>query len=400
MIVGAGQAGGWGAKALRDNGYRGPISLIGNESYPPYERPPLSKGILSGEVDTPSTYIWTRDQLEELGIDLRLSVEVERVSCSSKMVSLSSGEAIHYEKLVLATGGAPRALSIPGTDLKNVNMLRDINDAVRIRENINSGKSLVVIGGGWIGLEVAASAKKMGVDVTVIEASDRLCSRAAPSALSDYLIKKHGDNGVEVMLLSNASALTGVDEVSGLKLSNGKTVAAGAVVIGIGITPNTGLAKMAGLEVDDGILVDDFGRTSDRDILAAGDVARHHNPYSGGSVRLESWENAQNQAIAVAEVICGAPRPYNYVPWFWSDQYENNIQVVGFPDDKYQQVVRGSAGSSGSVRFYIENGIVRGAFAIDAGRDIKITKRLIQNSVRVDSNLLSDPESKLQRLIA
>lgn len=399
VIVGAGQAGGWVAKALRDNGYPGPISLVGKEPFPPYERPPLSKGVLLGEVDAESTYLWGRKHFEELEIDLRLGTEVVDILREKQVVQLGSGEEIQYGKLVLTTGGTPRNLPVFGSELENVNVLRNIADAARIRTNIESGGPIVVIGGGWIGLEVAASARKFGVAVTVVEASDRLCSRAAPAALSEFLLELHKENGVDVLLSSKTAGLTGVGEVSGLQLSNGVMLEANAVVVGIGIDPNTEIAKKAGLRVDDGIIVNEFGCTSDKNIFAAGDVARHPNKFFGGNIRLESWENAQNQAISVAQTLCGISSPYDCVPWFWSDQFGKNIQVIGFLDDRLEQVDRGPVGAPASVRFYLNDGIVKGAFAIDAARDIKITKRLIQNSIRVHSDQLSDPGIKLQKLL-
>ncbi len=400
VIVGAGQAGGWVAKSLREYGYPGPISLVGNEPHPPYERPPLSKDVLLGEAKADSTYLWDRKHFEELEVDLRLGAEVIDVWREKQVVHLESGEALHYGKLVLTTGGTPRNLSVPRSDLENVNVLRDISDASKIRMSIENGGPIVVVGGGWIGLEVAASARKLGVAVTVVEAGDRLCSRAAPTALSKFLLELHKENGVTVLLSSKTTSLIGAEKVSGLQLSNGETLEADAVVVGIGIDPNTKIAKMSGLHVDDGIIVNELGRTSDKNIFAAGDVARHPNSYFGGNIRLESWENAQNQAISVAQTICGISTPYNCVPWFWSDQFDLNIQVIGFPDDRLEQVDRGPLGASGSVRFFLEDGIVKGAFAIDAARDIKITKRLVQHSIPVDPERLSDPGVKLQKLLA
>ena len=399
VVIGAGQAGGWAARTLRDEGFEGGIVVIGEEPYPPYERPPLSKEVLLGKEPAESSYLWPEGSFDELGIELRTGVEATAIERARKTVALSGGGTVAYDKLLIATGGRVRRLPIEGEELEGVHYLRGIDDSAAIGADLGEGAQLVVIGGGWIGLEVAAAARMLGADVVVVEALGQLCGRALTPDLAAYLLDVHRGRGVDIRLGTTVEVLTGESRVSGARLSGGKTVPATAAVIGIGIVPNVELAEAAGLEVDNGIKVDALCRTSDPDIFAAGDVTNHPNGLLGRNVRLESWENAQNQGIAAAKAMLGGDTPYCEIPWFWSDQYDVNIQLVGLPTDFEETVTRGDRADGSFVEFYMKGGRIDGAAAINNPRDIRFAKRLMQAEKIVDPAALADPSVKLQALL-
>ena len=399
VVIGAGQAGGWAARTLRDEGFEGGVVVIGDEPYPPYERPPLSKDVLLGKEPAESSYLWPEGTFDELGIELRTGVEATAIDRKAKTVALSGGGGVAYDKLLIATGGRVRKLPIEGVELDGVHYLRGIDDSAAIRADLGEGARLVVIGGGWIGLEVAAAARMLGAEVTVVEALDMLCARALTPDMAAWLLDVHRGRGVDVRLGATIEALTGEGRVNGARLSGGEVLPATAVVIGIGIVPNVELAEAAGLAVDNGIAVDALCRTSDPDIFAAGDVTNHPNDLLGRSLRLESWENAQNQGIAAAKAMLGGETPYCEIPWFWSDQYDVNIQLVGLPSGFDETVTRGERGEGSFIEFYMKDGRIDGAAAIDSPRDIRFAKRLMQAEKIVDPAALADPAVKLQALL-
>lgn len=399
VVIGAGQAGGWAARTLRDEGFEGGIVVIGEEPYPPYERPPLSKEVLLGKEPVESSYLWPDGSFDELGIELRTGVAATAIDRAARTVALSDGGGIPYRKLLIATGGRVRRLPVEGADLDGVHYLRGIDDSEAIRGDLGEGAKLAVVGGGWIGLEVAAAARMLGAEVTVVEALDRLCGRALTPELAAWLLDVHRGRGVDVRLGTTVEALTGEGRVDGARLSGGETLAATAVVIGIGIVPNVELAEAAGLDIDNGVRVDAHCRTSDPDIFAAGDVTNHPNDLLGRNIRLESWENAQNQGIAAAKAMLGGEAPYCEIPWFWSDQYDVNIQLVGLPTDFEETVTRGDRADGSFVEFYMKGGRIDGAAAINNPRDIRFAKRLMQARKTVDPAALADPSVKLQALL-
>ncbi len=399
VVIGAGQAGGWAARTLRDEGFDGPIAVIGEEPYPPYERPPLSKEVLLGKEPAESSYLWPEGSFDEWGVALRTGIAAISIDRAARTVALAGGETLAYDKLLIATGGRVRKLPIEGAELDGVHYLRGIDDSAAIRADLGEGARLVVIGGGWIGLEVAAAARMLGAEVTVVEALDRLCGRALTADLAAWLLELHRGRGVDVRLGTTVEALTGEGRVDGARLAGGETLAATAAVIGIGIVPNVELAEAAGLDVDNGIRVDAFCRTSDPDIFAAGDVTNHPNDLLGRNIRLESWENAQNQGIAAAKAMLGGEKPYREIPWFWSDQYDVNIQLVGLPDGFDRTVTRGERADGQFIEFYMKGGRIDGAAAIDNPRDIRFAKRLMQAEKTVDPAALADPAVKLQTLL-
>ena len=398
VIIGAGQAGGWTAKTLRDQGFDGRIVLLGDERYPPHERPPLSKQVLIGEAEPEVTHLWPADQWAALGVDFRAGARVAKIDRAAREVETSRKERIPYERLMIATGARPRQVATPGTELKGVFYLRYIGDALMIRERLVPGAKLVVIGGGWIGLEVAAAARKRGADVVVIEFAERLCARALSPDMSEAVLMLHRRHGVDVQLKQSVARFEGEGTVKRAVLADGTTLDCSVAVIGIGVSPNFELAAEAGLDIENGIVVDEHGRTSDPDIYAAGDVTNHPNAFLGRRIRLESWENAQNQAIAAAKAMLDKAEPYAEIPWFWSDQYDANIQLVGLPERWDEIAVRGDVAAGNFIAFYLSGGKIVGAAGINTGRDVRFCRRLIQSGAAATAAQLSDPSVKLQSL--
>ena len=399
VIVGAGQSGGWAARTLRDEGFDGRIVLLGEEDFPPYERPPLSKAVLLGVEPPESTYLWPPESYAEWGVELRLGARVARIVPEARKIELADGETLAYDRLMLATGARPRRLAVPGAELENVQVLRAIPDSAAIAVALAPGARVLVVGGGWIGLEVAAAARRLGAEAVVVETQDRLCARALAPDMSEHLLAIHRAQGVEVRLGVAVARFEGTERIAGAVLSDGTTVEASLAVVGIGIEPNVALALEAGLAVDEGVVVDQFGRTSDADIFAAGDVTNHPNPLLGRRVRLESWENAQNQAVCAAKAMLDKGQPYAEIPWFWSDQYDHNIQLVGLPRDWDDEVTRGDRGANAFIVFYLKDGRIDGAAAIGNPRDIRLARRLIAARKPVEAARLADPEIKLQALL-
>jgi 3-phenylpropionate/trans-cinnamate dioxygenase ferredoxin reductase component len=367
VIVGAGQAGGWVAATLRGSGFDGEIVLVGEEEHPPYERPPLSKDVLLGEKPPESTHIWP----EGLGCDHRRGMRARRIDRTAKRLELCDGSRLEYDKLVLATGGRVRRL-----DRSNAHYLRTIDDALALRAALLRGGSVLVIGGGWIGLETAAAARKMGCAVTVVEAADRLCARVLPSCVSDYLHDLHRRRGVDIRLNADCKDFCG-----------------DVVVVGIGIVPNSELAEEADLEVANGIVVDEFGATSDPDIYAVGDVANLRG------LRLESWANAQNQAIAAAKSLLGTATAYREIPWFWSDQHGVNIQMLGVPRRDDSVVLRGDPARDKVSYFFMAEGRITGLVAVNTMRDVRVARMLMEGGKTVPPAILADETRPLQNLL-
>jgi 3-phenylpropionate/trans-cinnamate dioxygenase ferredoxin reductase subunit len=398
VIVGAGQAGGWAAKTLRAEAFGGRIVLVGEEAHPPHERPPLSKAVMAGEAEAASTHLFKAEELAKLDLDFRSGVRAAAIDRAAKRVVLASGEAIEYDKLILCTGGTARRPRLPGADGPRVHYLRTIADSLAIRARLAEIRHLVVIGGGWIGLEVAATARKRGVQVTVIEALQRLCERSVPPEISAHLLGLHRRKGVEVILGEGVQAIEHRGEGVSIGLASGRRVDGDAVVIGIGLAPNVELAQAAGLAVDNGIVVDEQGRTSDPDIFAVGDVANAPLPCLGRRIRLESWANAQNQAIVAAKAALGADARYDELPWFWSDQYDMNLQILGLPAKWPEPVVRGDAAGASFSLFYVEGERLAAVVSVNAPRDLRAVKKLIQSRKPVRAEDLANPGVQLQRL--
>jgi 3-phenylpropionate/trans-cinnamate dioxygenase ferredoxin reductase subunit len=371
VIVGGGQAGGWAARTLRQEGFAGSIVLVSEEDHPPYERPPLSKAVLLGEAPPESAQLFPPKVYAELGIELRLGTRVSAVAPKAHLVGLADGTQLPYDRLLLATGAAPRRLE--GIGGRKVFYLRSIADAVALRTALDPQAHALVIGGGWIGLEVAAAARKLGARVTVVEAGERLCGRAAPKEVSDFLLELARANGVDVRLGTTVASM----ETPRIRLSDGDVLEPTCVVAGIGIGPSTALAETAGLELDNGILVDERLRTSVADIFAAGDVARC-TLADGRRRRLESWDNAQKQGIAAARAMLDKDVQHERYPWFWSDQHGTNVQMLGEFTAGQEAVEVPQKGGAARVLLYRRNGVVEAAVGINAGRELRLIKRSLE----------------------
>ena len=399
VIIGAGQAGGWTAKTLRDEGFEGRVIIIGDENFAPHERPPLSKEVLLGDAEKDVCLLWPPGTLEDAGIELRLGVSVSAIDADGHTLSLGNGETIGWNKLMIATGGRARPLPVDGADLDGVYTLRTIEDAEGIRARLVSGANVLVIGAGWIGLEVAAAARKRDANATVIELADRVCARALTPEMSAWVHELHVSHGVDIRLSAAFDHFEGDGKLQRAVLGDGTAIPCDVAVVGIGLIQNTELAEQAGLSIDNGIVVDEHGQTSHPDIFSAGDVTNHPNALLGRRVRLESWENAQNQGINAAKAMLGTMQPYAEIPWFWSDQYDANIQMMGLPENWDETVIRGDRDAGEFIEFYLKEGEIQGAAAINNARDLRFTRRMMTSGKKFEAASLADPDIKLQKLL-
>ena len=395
VVVGAGQAGQAVVTKLRNSGFDGGITLIGEETAPPYQRPPLSKAYLLGDMELERLYLRPESFYADNNISLRLGSKVEAVDAAAKTVSLA-GETITYDHLVLTTGSDPRRLpaAIGGT-LDGVYTVRTLKDVDQMEPEFREGAKVLIIGGGYIGLEAAAVAAKKGLNVTLIEMADRILQRVASPETSGYFRDMHKSHGVDLREGVGLERLTGEGRVTGAKLSDGPELDLDFVIVGVGITPATALAEMAGIELENGIKTDIKGQTSDPNIWAAGDCASF--PYKGERIRLESVGNAIDQAEVVAENIMGANKDYVAKPWFWSDQYDCKLQIAGL-NTGYDQVVTRQGENSVSYWYYKENQLV----ALDAMNDPRaymVGKRLIEAGKSPAQDAVGNPETDLKELL-
>ena len=399
VVIGAGQAGGWAAQTLRSEGFTGRLVLIGDEAHPPHERPPLSKAVLSGAALPETTRLMKAEAFEALALEWRPGAHVRRIDRAAKQVLLADGEALAYDKLILCTGGRARRLTLPGVDQVPLRTLRTIEDAQALAPALGAGRSVVVVGGGWIGLEVAATARQQGADVVVVETQSRLCERTVPAEISEHLLALHRAQGTRVLLGAGVNGFAkAADGRSEVLLADGSVLRCDAIVLGIGLVPNDELAREAGLDCEGGVLVDAQCRTSDPDILAAGDVAVAPNPWAGRRLRLESWQNAQEQGIAAARSALGHAVDYQPLPWFWSDQYGMNLQIYGMPTPAHRVVQRGDPASGSFVLFYLAGDVVQAAIGPNAARDLRFARRLIEQRKAVDAERLADPATPMSKL--
>lgn len=394
MIVGAGQAGGRAAEALRASGYAGEIVLFGEEPHAPYERPRLSKSVLLREEPTAAAAMRPREWYAAQRITLRTRSRVEAIAPKSKVVMTADGQRLEYSKLLLCTGSRVRPLTGAPDGLPGVYYLRTLEDSDRLAAELEPGRRLVVIGGGFIGLEVASSALKRGLAVTVVERQPAILDRVLPAAIAAQVASLHTAHGGSLRLGMPVARIHGNGAVKSVELADGTELPADLVVIGIGIIPNTELAENAGAASNDGVVVDEYCRTTLENVYAAGDLTNHYNPILERRVRLESWQNAQNQAVAAARNIAGSPQRYAEVPWFWSDQLGTNIQMVGVAEPGMQLVWRGER-----LAFGLVNERLRLAVGFDAGGEIRIARRLIEARVPVSAQRLADSSVRLKDLL-
>ena len=396
IVIGAGQAGASCVAKLRSGGYEGEVTLIGAEPVPPYQRPPLSKAYLLGDMALERLFLRPESFYAEQDITLRLNQQVEAIDAAAKTVSVA-GEMLRYDDLVLTTGSVPNRLPAAiGGDLDGVHVVRDLADVDAMSPRFTEGAKVLIVGGGYIGLEAAAVAAKLGLQVTLVEMSERILQRVAAPETSDFFRSLHASHGVDIREGVGLQALTGEGAVSGATLSDGSTLDVDFVIVGVGIRPGTALAEAAGLELENGIKVDAQGRTSDPHIWAAGDCASF--PYRGTRIRLESVPNAIDQAECVAENIMGAGKEYVAKPWFWSDQYDVKLQIAGL-NTGYDRIVT-RQGEGDSVGFWYYQGDT--LLAVDAMNDPRgymVGKRLIEASKSPDPALIADPETDLKALL-
>jgi 3-phenylpropionate/trans-cinnamate dioxygenase ferredoxin reductase subunit len=402
VVIGAGQAGGRAALTLREAGHTGTIVLLGSESSAPYERPPLSKAFLKGERTVDTFRFATREALSVAGIDFRPATTVTAIDRRQRTVSLDDGSTLPYAKCLLATGREPRRLPMtPGLE-GVVDVLRDLRDAETLRARLVPGVDLAIIGGGFIGLEVAASARALGVEATVIEILPRLLSRSVPAPIAARLARRHAVAGVEIILGRRIEQIAASGRGAAIRPENGGTIEADAVLVGIGAAPRTGLAEAAGLAVDQGILVDETLRTSDPDIFAAGDVTACPHPLGDGHQRLESWHNAEEHGARAARNMLGAGERCSSLPWFWSDQYELSLLMAGHPERAGRQIER-SVGGDGLLLFHLaDDGRIVGVSGLGPAsfaKEFKVARLMAERGLAPDQAALRDPATRLKALL-
>ena len=396
VIIGAGHAAGQAAASLRQEKYTGPITIIGDEAHLPYQRPPLSKAYLSGSQEVERVYLRAEKFYQEKDIDLKLSTRATAIDPDAKAVELEDGSKIDYDKLLISTGSRPRLLSIPGSDLGGIHYLRTIDDVDGIRADMHEGANLVIVGGGYIGLEVAAVGVEQGLNVHVLEMEDRILQRVTTPTMSKYYDELHRGRGVQIHTNTGVTGFSGDAKVQ--KVMCGDTeFAADMVIVGIGIVPNIELAEAAGIICDNGIVVDDHCQTSNPDIYAAGDCTNHPNALLDRRLRLESVPNAMDQARTSASNMLGGDKSYAAIPWFWSDQYELKLQMVGFSADGNREVMRGDMASNQFAVFYLKDNTVVAADTVNSPKEFMLCKQLVGKEA--DSAVLADSTSDLKSLL-
>ncbi|SFK12155.1 NAD(P)/FAD-dependent oxidoreductase [Celeribacter neptunius] len=395
IVIGAGQAGQSIVTTLRGQGFDGQITLIGDEPVPPYQRPPLSKAYLLGEMELDRLFLRPESYYAEDGITLRTNTEVTAIDPVAKTVTLGD-ETLTYDKLALATGSAPRLLPAAiGGALEGVYTMRTLADADAIEPEFRTGASVLIIGGGYIGLEAAAVAAKKGLKVTLVEMADRILQRVASEETSDYFRALHKAHGVDLREGVGLVKLTGDSHVTAAELTDGSTLDVDFVIVGVGITPGTALAEAAGLTLENGIMTDAMGHTSDPDIYAAGDCASF--PWQGAQMRLESVGNAIDQGAVVAKNMLGQAVNYTPKPWFWSDQYDVKLQIAGLSTGHDQVVIREADGTRS--HWYYKDGQLIAIDAMNDPRGYMVAKRLIESGKTADPALVADPATDLKALM-
>jgi len=399
VIIGAGHAGGTLAAQLRHFGHTGPITMIGDEPHAPYQRPPLSKAWLKGEADAETLALKPLKFYAEANIDFRPNLRAVKLERSARKVGLSDGSQIDYDILVLATGARAIALPIPGADLVGVMFLRTANDAEALKEQVGPGKRLAVVGGGYIGLEVAASGRALGAEVVVLERETRLLARVATEVLSEFFRSYHEKHGVTFELGASVVGFEGQNgHITGVKLADGRVLACDAAVVGVGAHPNDELAAESGLETARGVVVDLEARTSDPHVFAIGDVAHRPMPLYGRMFRMESVPNALEQAKQAACAITGRPAPAGEVPWQWSDQYNLKLQIAGYAFDVDEVIVRGDPATGKFSVFHLNGDQLQSVEAINSPAEFMMGRQLIGNRKRLDKAKLADPSVSMKEV--
>jgi 3-phenylpropionate/trans-cinnamate dioxygenase ferredoxin reductase subunit len=399
VIVGTGQAGFQTAASLRSEGYAEPITLIGEEPHIPYNRPPLSKGFVLGKQDAESIELRPVNFYKNHQINLLCGERVVGISRAEKQIEIASGGSLSYDSLVLAVGASNRRLPVPGGDLDGVLYLRSLAEAIFIKKRIEEAKEIVVVGGGFIGLELAAVASALGKSVTVIEALPRVMARVVAPIISGFFRELHVSRGVKIFCGASVTEIRGVDgRVKEVVVSDGSVLPADLLLVGIGVVPNIELARDAGLAISNGIAADEYLQTADPDIFAIGDCVEYPNAFAGGRVRLESVQNAADQAQCIATTIAARRTKYNSLPWFWTDQYEIKLQMAGISAGHDRVVTRGNAEARKLSVFYFRNGKLIAVDSINRPVDHMIGRKLIASGASLSPEEAADESVDLKRI--
>ncbi|HEX5431683.1 MAG TPA: FAD-dependent oxidoreductase [Bryobacteraceae bacterium] len=400
VIAGGGQAGFQTAASLRAEGYEGPITLLGDEPHFPYQRPPLSKAFILGKQNQSHVILRPESYYRDRKIDFLPGEKAVSLETPERRLHLGSGASIRYDSLVLATGARNRKLPVPGADLDGVCYLRTLDEAIEIKQRLEQAERVAVIGGGFIGLEIAASARTLGKEVTAVEALPRLMARVVAPVVSEFFRAAHAGRGVDILLSAQVEKIQADGKIRQIVLKDGRTVPADLVVVGVGIEPNTELAAAAGFNAPNGISVNEFLHTEDRNIYAIGDCAEYPNPFAGSRVRLESVQNAVDQAVCVARAITGKRAPYNAAPWFWSDQFDLRLQMAGLPLGHGEIAIRGNPESGKFSVFYFRDGRLCAVDSINRPADHLAARKLITGAAVITPEQASDESVNLKSLAA
>jgi 3-phenylpropionate/trans-cinnamate dioxygenase ferredoxin reductase subunit len=400
VIVGASLAGAKAAETLREEGFDGRVVLVGAEEQRPYERPPLSKDYLRGEAELENVYVHPHGFYAEHDIELRLRRTAVSVNVAGRELALDDGERLRYDRLLLATGAEPRRLSVPGSELEGVLYLRSVEDSGALRSRLDRGGAVVVIGAGWIGAEVAASARQRGLEVTVIDPLTVPLERVLGTEVGAVYRDVHVEHGVQMLMGTGVEAFEGATAVERVRTSDGREVACDFVVVGIGARPRTALATKAGLAVENGILVDEHLQTSAPGVFAAGDVANAHHPFYAEPIRVEHWANALHQGPAAARAMLGQRGAYDRLPYFFSDQYDVGMEYVGFARAWDRVVLRGDPATRAFIAFWMLGDRIVAGMNVNVWDVTDPIQRLITERVRVDDRRLADPDVALEDLVA
>jgi 3-phenylpropionate/trans-cinnamate dioxygenase ferredoxin reductase component len=400
IIVGASLAGATATATLREEGFDGRVVLIGAEEHRPYERPPLSKDYLRGEAGRDKLYVHPDGFYADHDLELRLGSTAVELDTSGRTLTLDDGDRLGYDRLLLATGAEPRRLSIPGAELDGVLYLRSVDDSDALRERLDAGGSVVVVGAGWIGSEVAASARQRGLDVTVIDPLSVPLERVLGAEIGAVYRDIHTDHGVRMLMDTGVAAFEGDRKVERVRTSDGSELECDFVVVGVGVQPRTGLGAEAGIAVDDGVVVDARLRTGADGVFAAGDVASAHHPLYGERIRVEHWANALNQGPAAARNMLGRDAPYERLPYFFSDQYDVGMEYSGFARSWDRVVVRGDPAAREFIAFWMDGDRVLAGMNVNVWEVTDAIQRLIRERNAVDTGRLADPDVPLEELAA
>lgn len=399
VIVGAGQSAIQCITSLRKEDYPGLITLVGEEEHLPYQRPPLSKGFLEDTVSNERLYFKKLEFFVENKVQLKLGTKAEEIDIENNNIHLSDNTKLSFDKLVFATGSSVRKLDFPGKDLNSIHYLRGLDDALSIKKDLQTRQNIVVVGAGYIGLEVAAIAAKQNKSVTVIEMADRVMNRTVDPQISDYYLKLHQKNGVTFKFNTSLKEIVGASNPEKVICSDGTEVKADMVIIGAGIMPNVELAENAGLSCDNGIVVNEFGKTDHANIYACGDCTNHPNKLLNKKIRLESVHNAMEQSKTVASSIINKSIEYNQIPWFWSDQYDHKLQIVGLSGEHDKVIMRGDMSEAKFMLFYTKDEKLIAVDAVNNSKEFLICKKLVANKVTIKADEISNPDTNLNDLI-